>query len=414
MKTPSQNDDPVLLGATHALFWMFSANLVGVILSLLLIFPQLGILFNEWTYGRWMPLHLNWQLYGWTSLPLISWLFYLLPKSRSSLAKVSNVGVWAWSTVLAIGGFYWISGHTSGKIFLDWTGYLRVIFPCVIFYIWAVLALAWWKGGQCSWIGAIGLLFLATVPVAIYSASDPSIYPVVDESTGGPTGASLLNSTLSVVFLMLVVPPALKVQSKSKKFGQLVWLIFGLNFLVGIYSTTLPYSHFHSGQIACLSSLALWMFLLPLYYSKQSWRKPLSRWHVAMFIWLTLLICNGLLGFLPGILDKIKFTDALVAHSHLAMAGFTTSFLIFILQQILPEKSGAIFQQSRLFYSWHIATAIYVLAMLTAGIMESNDSTFTIYPNTLRDLLYSIRALCGLLLLWVSFRWWRALIHSQL
>ena len=413
MKSCSHPDDPVSVGATHALFWMFAANLVGVLLSVLLVFPQLGVLFGEWTYGRWLPLHLNWQLYGWTSLPLVSWVFYLLPKSRSGLARASNIGVWAWSSVLAIGGLYWLSGHTSGKIFLDWTGCLRIIFPCVIFYLWAVLTIAWWRGEKRSWIGISGLLLLLSVPFAIYSASDPAIYPVVDESTGGPTGASLLNSTLSVVFLMLVLPPALKVKSRSKKLVQLVWIIFGLNFLLGIYSTTLPYSHFHSGQIACLSSLGIWAFLLPYFYTQQSWHRPLVKWQVATFVWLAILICNGLVSFLPGILDKIKFTDALVAHSHLAMAGFTTSFLIFILQQILPEKSSAIFQQSKLFYSWHTATATYILTMLIAGVFESGDSTFTIYPDILRDTLYGIRSLCGLFLLWVSFRWWRSLIHSQ-
>ena len=38
-------------------------------LSLLLLWPGLGDLFAPLTYGRWMPLHMNWQLYGWTALP---------------------------------------------------------------------------------------------------------------------------------------------------------------------------------------------------------------------------------------------------------------------------------------------------------------------------------------------------------
>ncbi|YCM47052.1 hypothetical protein V2O64_24730 (plasmid) [Verrucomicrobiaceae bacterium 227] len=405
----AQTDDPVLCGARHALFWMVVANGVGVLLSLLLLSPKIGLLFGEWTYGRWLPLHLNWQLYGWTALPLVAWLFFLFPQSRDSLARAGRVGIWAWSSVLALGGAYWLSGHTSGKIFLDWTGPLRVLFPAVILSLWATLALAWRRDDKPSLLAIPGLILLLAVPFGLYFATDPTVYPAVDRSTGGPTGASLLNSTLSVVFLLLLVPRALRHPPKTKSLDRRIWTFFAANILLGIYAETLPPSHHHPGQIACLGSLLAWLGLLPFYYSRQQWKNHHPHWQRALFFWLGILILNGFISFLPGVLDRLKFSDALVAHSHLAMAGFTSSFLIFILQQILPQNTAVIFNHPRAYFSWHLATGGYLCAMLVAGFCESTNPSFTIFPGLTRDLLYTLRSLCGLVLFLVSIHWWKAL-----
>ena len=52
----------------HNLFWLVLANAVGVLLATLLIVPRLNNILGEWTYGRWMSVHINLQLYGWCSL----------------------------------------------------------------------------------------------------------------------------------------------------------------------------------------------------------------------------------------------------------------------------------------------------------------------------------------------------------
>ena len=48
-----------------------------------------------------------------------------------------------------------------------------------------------------------------------------------------------------------------------------------------------------------------------------------------------------MLSFLPGVLDRIKFSQALVGHSHLAMAGFTTSFVVLVLVRTTDWNGGA-------------------------------------------------------------------------
>ena len=90
--------------------------------------PALG----EWTYGRWMMVHMNLELYGWASLPLVGFLFRVYGADRGPVAKWCRPVLWVWSASLGVGVFSWLSGHSSGKLFLDWSGYARVLFPAAL------------------------------------------------------------------------------------------------------------------------------------------------------------------------------------------------------------------------------------------------------------------------------------------
>ena len=111
-----------------------------------------------------MPLHLNWQLYGWCALPLLgALLHYYAGGSSSSFAKnvgarsratktireqarshTSVIGVrlalGVWSLALAYGGFTWLCGESSGNPFLDWTGPARVAWSLALLACWLLIA----------------------------------------------------------------------------------------------------------------------------------------------------------------------------------------------------------------------------------------------------------------------------------
>ena len=85
--------------ARHALGWLLFGNLAGLWLSVLLLWPELGA--GEWTYGRWVPVHLNVQLYGWTSLPLVAWLMAIYQVDASRVRRWGAAAVWALTAALA-------------------------------------------------------------------------------------------------------------------------------------------------------------------------------------------------------------------------------------------------------------------------------------------------------------------------
>jgi cytochrome c oxidase cbb3-type subunit 1 len=401
---------PVANAAWHALFWLVAANAIGVLLSILLLFPALNRSLGEWTYGRWIMVHINLELYGWTSIPLVGFLFMVYGVERGLLAKWCRPLLWLWSAALLVGAFSWLSGHSSGKLYLDWSGSARILFPLAMFALWLLLAVAFageWKAATLSARTAkiVGLLVLLVVPFVMYAASSPDYYPAVNPDTGGPTGASQLESSLMIAAILLLLPFGLT----RRKAGltpiiAIAWIVLASECILCAVLGRGDISHHRPAQFLSLGSLLLWIPLTPAYYAAFAWNENTRRWRFAFLCWWTALVLTGWIFFLPGILDHFKFTDGLVGHSLLAMAGFTSSLLIFVLVQMLGEE-GWIFNRSRSFYGWNLAVIAYVLLMTASGWREGFDPTFTIVPGLERNAIYFLRLVVGAVMLASSADW---------
>jgi cytochrome c oxidase cbb3-type subunit 1 len=415
IQLPRQHSRAVANAAWHSLFWLVVANAIGVLIAILLLFPALNKQLGEWTYGRWMMVHMNLELYGWTSLPLVGFLFKVYGADREPTANWCRPVLWLWSATLGVGAFTWLSGHSSGKLFLDWSGYARVLFPNALQALWLLLVIALierWKDSKeipAAALAAklVGLVVLLAVPFVIYIASSPNSYPPVNPDTGGPTGASQLESSLAIVAILLMLPFGIA----RRKIGKSItiagsWLVLAAEAILCAALGRADVSHHLPVQFLSLGSLLVWLPLTPAYYSAFEWRKETRRWCLAFLWWWAALVITGWVFFLPGVLDHFKFTDGLVGHSFVAMAGFTSSLIIFVMVQLLGED-GWIFNRTRSFYLWHGSVIVYVLLMTMAGWREGSDPSFTIVPGVARNVLYTLRLITGILLLAASLDWFR-------
>ncbi len=388
----------------HALGWLVFGNAVGLYLSLLLLFPNLQL--AQWTYGRWVPVHLNVQLYGWTSLPLVAWLFSIYQVDSSKAASWAPAAVWAWTAALALGVFHWLGGETSGKIFLDWQGGALWGFVAAQVMLLLVLAVAW-RERSAMWskprrVGSLaGLAVLALVPLSLVFAASPSVYPPVDRTTGGPTGSSLLGSSLIVVGLMLMLPRVAAV-SLGKKKSRGIWIFFALSWLVFGVTEALGGTHFQAVQIGAMLFLLPWVWWLPCDWARYNWPEGSAVWRVAMFGWWGLLVLSGLLMYQPGVLDHLKFTQGLVAHSHLAMAGFTTSFCALLLVLLTGKRIGHGWSVAL----WHVAALAMIVTLAFMGWREGDEPSWMLSLPAWREWGLVIRSACGGLMLAVSVVWW--------
>ena len=413
---PLQNPACVANAAWHSLLWLVLANSIGVLIATLLLFPALNRGLGEWTYGRWIITHMNLELYGWSSLPMAGFLFVVYGADRGLAARWCRPVLWVWSAALGVGTLSWLSGNSSGKLFLDWTGYARVCFPLAMLVLWVLLTASFAKqwndpvnnsllvrGGK-----VIGLALLMFVPAAIFIASSPNLYPPVNPDTGGPTGASQLESTLAIVAILLMLPFGLT----TRKMGQArkvtaTWVIFAAECLLCIALGRSDVSHHRPAQYLSLASLLVWMPLTPYYYAAFQWRPDTRRWRYAFLCWWSALLLTGWIFFLPGVLDHFKFTDGLVGHSLLAMAGFLSALLIFVMVQLLGEGSW-IFNRTWSFYLWNASVVAYVMLMSFAGWREGFDPTFSIAPGMARSVIYVLRLLVGVFMLAASLEWFIA------
>jgi cytochrome c oxidase cbb3-type subunit 1 len=409
----SETHSVLAIAAWHSLAWLVVANLTGVWLAILLLYPTTGRWLGEWSYGRWTPVHLNFQLYGWMALPLVAWAIRIYHADHWAVATWSRAALILWSLALTVGAVSWLNGNSSGKLFLDWTGYARVLFPLAILFLWMVLA----AGYKRSWqepenrsplIRAsklIGLAVLLLVPVAIYLASDPATYPAINPDTGGPTGASQFESTLIIVLILFLLPYGITHRKTTgRNWIVAAWVVFAIEAILCLGLGRSDVSHHLASQFISLGSLLIWVPLVPAYFSAFAWPTSTRLWRMAVFGYWALLVPTGWAFFLPGILDRLKFTDALVGHSILAMAGFVSSLLILILA-VLLDKDGDIFNARWPFIAWHGATLTYVILFFFTGWKEGGDPAFTIVPGPARNLIYAVRLVLGIAMTAASAHW---------
>jgi cytochrome c oxidase cbb3-type subunit 1 len=395
--------------AAHSLGWLVAANAVGVWLAVLLVWPGAGDAFAPLTFGRWAPVHLNGQLYGWCALPLVGALLaWFLDPRHPSVERHAALAVGAWSLALFLGCLAWLGGVASGKPFVDWHGWSRPLLPAAMHVLWAFLAAhTWWRrrrlsrAGLAARLAALGLLL--AVPSVLYWASDRSVYPAVNPDSGGATGTALLGSTLALVgiyfalpgLLGLASPPATRRRAVVLGAWLVSWVIFG-------WTDKGDVSHHAFGQSAALGTLLGWIPLLPWAWGGWSWPAGARPWLRAAAAWWTLLVASGWVSFLPGWSERFKFTHVLVGHSHLAMAGFVASVNGAVLVVLTGRAVGA-----GVFRAWQAGTVAFVGLMFALGVVEHLDSAGFLGGDGVARLLLALRLVAGVVLAVASFRWWR-------
>ena len=413
IEAPRLTTRAVANAAWHSLFWLVCANAVGVLNAILLLLPAPNRQLGEWTYGRWIMVHMNLELYGWTSLPLVGFLFRVYGADRGPAANWCRPVLWVWSASLGVGVFSWLSGHSSGKLFLDWNGYARTLFPCALLALWLLLVIALianWSHSEnanlIAWVAKLaGLVILLAGPFVIYVASGPNTYPPVNPDTGGPTGASQLESSLAIVAVLLMLPFGLAPRKPEKSRTIVIaWIALTAESILCAALGRANVSHHQAAQFLSLGSLLVWLPLTPAYYAAFAWHVNTRRWRLAFLWWWGALVVTGWVIFLPGVLDHFKFTDGLVGHSFVAMAGFSSSLIIFVMVQLLGDDRW-IFNRVRSFLLWNSSVIAYVVLMTVAGWREGFDPAFTIVPGILRNVLYTLRLITGFLMLLASLDW---------
>lgn len=401
--------------ALYSLLWLLAANLVGLWLAILLIWPGAGEWMGVFSYGRWMPLHMDWQLYGWCSLPLVGLLigYYLKPGESGEV----HLGFLAWSIGLAVAGVMSLHGVVSGKLFLNHAGVARIAFPVGQVLLWVILMRASWARWRS--LGRIdlkqglqgGLLAgLIVSPFALFWSAGGAVYPPIDPQSGGATGHSLLASSLGIIFIFGCLPKLLSVArcgSGAAWFGtsSVYWAAYVLSWGAWALLNHGNESNTQLGQILGMSVLLLWIPLIIGYFRSYDWPSGLKPWLYAFLFWWGLLTVTGFISFLPGVLDLMKFTNGLVAHAHLAMAGMLGAINMLILGTLGRAEAGDPWVDRVSFWLWQGGTLLYVLAMMIEGVREGLDPTVLIGANAVTTFFYGLRLLAGVFLVVANLRW---------
>ncbi len=414
----------------HSVTWLAAGNAIGLLLASLLLFPGLGVLLGPLSYGRWIPVHFNLQLYGWCSLPLVGLLFKLYlpdfdpsvaPLRGNGIGRLPRLAVGIWSGSLLFGAVSWLAGESSGKLFLEWSGPARGFLAVNLGFLGLVLAISFTRRiagrrrrGPLTaterWILAAKVLLLATlfvVPPLMYWAASPTVYPSINPDSGGATGGSLLGSNLGIVAIIFVCP--LAAAMKPDDGGRTALRTAGILTLHFAWFGLLDHgdrSHHEIVQVLSLASLVIWLPLLARHLRRFSWPVASRRWLSAFCGWAVLLLATGLVAFLPGVLERWKFTNALVAHAHVAMAGLVTCLSVIMLNQVNRGTClRELFADRRGFILWQVGCLILVGSLLVLGSLEGASPGLMFRAVPAVTVLYAVRWLGGCMMMVASFHW---------
>jgi cytochrome c oxidase cbb3-type subunit 1 len=401
--------------ALHSLTWLIAGNAVGLLLATLLLFPALGERLGAATYGRWLPLHFDLQLYGWCALPLVGVLLRTYVPAADP-GRLPGLAVGVWSASLAFGAVGWLTGHSSGKLFLEWRGASRVLFTLSLAFLWFVLLVSHCRARPTAAAGSargarlgkwLLLAPLAGVPPLLYWAAGPEVYPAINPDSGGPTGTSLLGSTLGVIAVIALSPLLCGLAPRG---GWRVTLETGaalaLHGAIFGWLDHGDHSHHEIAQIAGLASLGIWPPLLVRHLRRFDWPGRVRPWLWAFGAWGTALPLTAVPLFLPGVLERVKFTSVLVGHAHLAMAGFVSSFVMLLLVVLVQQsRLRDAFTARMPFALWQIGLVLLVTSLTLLGLVEQQNPGLLYRSAPAIDALQAARWLAGALMLGASLAW---------
>ena len=101
------------------------------------------------------------------------------------------------------------------------------------------------------------------------------------------------------------------------------------------------------------------------------------------------------------ILNRIKFTQGLVAHTHLAMAGFTTSFCALLIHSLTGKRIGGNVTVA----VWHGAVVVMIVALAFMGWREGAEPSWMLMKPAWHEFGLAVRSACGVAMLAVSLAW---------
>lgn len=401
-------------------FWLLIANLVGLLMSYLLINQQAGNLIAPISYGRLVPLHLNFHLYGWLSVPILGLLIYWYYVSK----KLSLLILISWSLCLLAGGYSWLTGNSSGKIFLEWHDIYGRILEATFFLLWAILSISYCKQ-QCKIRDNLAILILKLIlltvlgalPLLFHYALDRSVYPAINPTSGGPTGTSLLGSTLGLIIIFGCLPALLKGALIHYKAMLLFAFLLIIHFIIFSMMDHGHVTNLTMTQYLGLGSLVVWIPIIYWYYSRFEWPSGSRIWILSFSFWGSLLTLSATFMFLPGQLEYVKFTSFLVAHSHIAMAGMLTAICMLILTllsklDLTKANESNCLSNKPIFYLWNFSLALHLLTLIGLGIIENISPANSFRADIESHTLDIVRFCSGLLMTSCSVFWLSGSIKS--
>jgi cytochrome c oxidase cbb3-type subunit I len=363
--------------------WFFLATLGGLLLASSMVAPDLSLYRNvSWlVFGRLRPIHTNMMIFGFVGSALIGATYYFVPRLvRAPLHSpaTARLALWIWNLAVAAGTVTLALGYTQSREYAEWIwpvdimvlvvlaltfynliktvanreedllyvsvwyAFAAMVFSFFIYFfgnaVWnpATGAIKGMPDGILAWFYGHGVVGLFLTPLAVGLA-----YYVVPIASGAP----LFSHALSLVgfWTILMFYPHIGthhlLQTPAPTWLKMIAITGSIGMLIPVTTVLVNLWLTMKGRLGHIHEEVGAKFVF------------------AGLVWYLLVCLQGPLQSLPSVQRVTHLTNWVVAHSHIAVLGFSGFIGLGGMYFLLPRITG------RPLYSRKLADVQYWLLL---------------------------------------------------
>jgi len=414
--------------------------LVGLLVAIMYLFPNLTDGISWLSYGRLRPLHTNAVIFAFVGNAIFAGIYYSLQrllKTRMYSDVLSNINFWGWQLIIVAAAISLPLGYTSSKEYaeLEWPIDIAIAIVWVIFGINMIMTIL--RRRERHLYVAIWFYIATFVTVAVLhifnSLSLPvdgmksySVYAGVQDALVqwwyGHNAVAFFLTTPFLGLMYYFIPKAANRPVYSYRLSIIhFWSLIFLYIWAGphhLLYTSLPDWAQNLGVVFSIMLIApSWGGMINgLLTLRGVWDKvrtePVLKFFVVAITGYGMATFEGPMLSLKNVNAIAHFTDWIVAHVHvgaLAWNGFMTFGMIYWLIPRMTKTTLYSFKLAN-FHFWigTLGIILYALPMYVAGFAQAqmwkqfNPDGSLVYGNFLETVtaimpMYAMRAVGGTL-----------------
>ncbi len=424
--------------AYATMIWGAIGMLVGLIISLQLVFPSLNMGIQYITFSRLRPLHTNAVIFAFVGNGIFMGVYYSMQrllKTRMFSDLLSKINFWGWQLIIVSAVLTLPLGFTSGKEYaeLEWPIDIAITILWVIFGINFVGTIIkrrerhiyvaiWFYIATLVTIAVLHIVNSMEIPVSLFK-SYPIYAGVQDALVQWWYGHNAVAFFLTTPYLGLMyyfMPKAAERPVYSYKLSIVhFWALIFLYIWAGphhLLYTSLP------DWAQTLGVAFSFMLIAPswggmvngLLTLRGAWDKV--RDNIVLKFMVVAITCYGMSTFegpmlsLKNINAIAHFTDWIVGHVHIGALGWNGFLTFAMLYWLIPRMFRTELHSKKLasvhFWLGSLGIILYSLPLYWAGFTQSmmwkefTEEGILKYPNFLETVtniipMYSLRSLGG-------------------
>ncbi|MCK6613163.1 MAG: cytochrome-c oxidase, cbb3-type subunit I [Ignavibacteriaceae bacterium] len=436
----SYDNKPVRLFAIATVVWGIVGMIVGLLIALQLIFPELNFGLAQTTFGRLRPLHTNAVIFAFVGNAIFMGVYYSLQrlcKARMYSDLLSNLHFWGWQLIIVAAAVTLIYGITTSKEYaeLEWPIDIMIAVVWVIFGINLMGTIIkrrerhmyvaiWFYIATVVTVAVLHIVNSLEIPVTLTKSY--SIYAGVQDALVqwwyGHNAVAFFLTTSYLGLMYYFMPKAANRPVYSYRLSIIhFWSLIFLYIWAGphhlLYSALPDWAQSLGTVFSIMLIAPSWGGMINgLLTLRGAWDKvreePVLKFMVVAITAYGMATFEGPMLSLKNFNALAHFTDWIISHVHVGALGWNGFLTFGILYYLIPKLYNTQLYSKKLanFHFWAglLGIVFYASAMYWSGLTQSlmwkqfTPEGVLQYPNFLETLLqivpmYYIRAFGGTL-----------------